>query len=266
MSKIKIAAVTVLVVAVVAPLVIQYQTNTRLREENDSLGAQTAQLDELKNLRAETERLFQSQAATNNAQLQELLRLRGQAASWRAREAELVQLQAENRQLKSPAPKAPAIATDVPRVAAETWANVGFATPAAAFQTVNWAMTHHYTNVLASALVWPDVQTKMKAEAAFAATPESVRARYGSLDELIYSSYMGGFMGMSTATGFRILNQVDQGNRSILSAQRDLADGRSTMDKATFQSDGTSYKQVIVPGIVDRMIQSVQQPTPSGRP
>ena len=263
MSKIKTAAATVALAAAVAtPLVMQYQTNTQLREENHALREQMAQLDELKRMRTENDRLTKSLSATNEAQLLELMRLRGQAASWRTREAELAQVQAENRQLKALAPKPAAAPTEATRIPAETWANVGFATPAATFQTVNWALANRDTNVLASALMWADESTRAQAEAAFAATPESFRARYGSLDSFIYDALMG----MSNATGFRILNQIDQGDRSFLAVQKDLANGGTQRERTQFQRDGDNYKQVIVPGMADKMIQGALPPASTGKP
>ena len=70
-------------------------------------------------------------------------------------------------------------------VPAHLWANVGFATPAAALQTLNWAVANRDTNTFANSLTW-DAQAKAQAEALFATAPESVRQRYGTVDGVMF--------------------------------------------------------------------------------
>ncbi len=198
----------------------------------------------------------------------ELVRLRGQVALLRARETELAQVQAENRQLKSDAQKAPATpeapkisALNPSRQPAESWANVGFATPVAALQTLNWAMSHRDTNVLAGGLIWADDQNRAKAEAAFAAAPDSFRALHGSLEGFIYSFMIG----TVNPAGFRIVSQVDRGDMSMVVVERDFANGAVRPDKVQFQREGEGFRQVIAPGLVERMIRSELSTTSNGR-
>ncbi len=269
MSKLKVSVVSTLVVAAVAaPFIIQYHHFTVLREENQALQEQARQAEAL---RAENEKLSAqlSQAEKiSEAQLSELMRLRGQAASMRAKETEWANVQAENRQLKSQAQKEPnakppiTVLADTPRVPASAWANVGMATPTAALQTLNWAISHRDTNVLASALMWADEQTRLTANATFAAAPEAVRARYGSLEGLLYSFYME----KANATDYRIIKQVDRGDQSVVAVEKNLATGGSQTERVSFQLDAGSYKQVIVPGVVDKMIQGELATPAKGRP
>ncbi len=254
----------VLTAGMAVTLVLQYQTNARLRSEIEALQQQTQELNRLseENQKLQARMVDPQELERLRQEHSELLRLRGQAAVMRAREAELAQVQAENRQLKSQAPKGPAnpgapkplapSPSDAPHLPAEAWANVGFATPAAAFQTLNWAILHRDTNALANALIWTDEPTRLKAEATFAATPEAFRARYGSLDGFMQSS----FLGTPNGAGFRIINQVDRGDMSVLAVERDTSDGGVKTSRVQFQREGDGYRQIIAPGMADKLIQS----------
>lgn len=95
MSKLKISAMSALLIAaVVTPLVIQQDRLTRLREENQSLQEQAS------TLRVENENLSAQLATANqrpgvsDAQLAELLRLRGEVGQLRRDRQELARLRA----------------------------------------------------------------------------------------------------------------------------------------------------------------------------
>jgi hypothetical protein len=102
MTKVKFALMGTVVAALAAPLIVQQQTVSSLREENQSLQQQQAQTAQLA---AENERLSNLLAQANNAQpqaqLQELLRLRGEVGVLRQQTKELARLQEENRQLRA---------------------------------------------------------------------------------------------------------------------------------------------------------------------
>lgn len=116
-TKIKLGLVSAVAVAVAAPLVIQHQAVSRLREQNQSLQLQQRQLTQLA---AENERLSNllAQATTAQAlpaeQNLELLRLRGEVGLLRRQSNELARLQQENRQLRTQAVQQIA-AVSVPR-------------------------------------------------------------------------------------------------------------------------------------------------------
>ena len=240
------------------PVAMHYQSDGKLRSEIEELRQQN---QELARLREQSEKERKTEAADLERLRQEhgeLLRLRGQISTLRSRETEVAQLQAENRQLKTAAQKSTAAPnppnaapSNAPRQPAESWANVGFATPAAAFQTLNWAISHQDTNVFASGLIWSDDQSRARAEAAFAAAPDSVRSRYGSLEGLVSSS----FMGIASPAGFRIVSQFDRGDTSLVVAEKDFANGTVKPDKVQLQNDGQAYRQVIPPGMAERLIQ-----------
>src|SRR5688500_13550527 len=87
MTKLKAAVVgTAIVVVVVTPLIIQYQTQVRLREDNHLL---RQKLDQLSEVALENERLpnlviqAQSTASVSKDQFNELLRLRAEVGGLR---------------------------------------------------------------------------------------------------------------------------------------------------------------------------------------
>jgi RNA polymerase sigma factor (sigma-70 family) len=102
MTKVKFALMGTVVAALAAPLLVQQQTVSRLREENQSLQQQQAQTTQLA---AENERLSNQLAQANSTQtqgqLQELLKLRGEVGMLRRQSKELARLQEENRQLRA---------------------------------------------------------------------------------------------------------------------------------------------------------------------
>jgi RNA polymerase sigma factor (sigma-70 family) len=107
MSKLKISAMSALLVAAVAtPLVIQHQRLTRLREENQSLLDQARQA---RDLRGENEKLSAQLAdakrpGLSEAQLAELLRLRGEVGTLRHDSQELARLRARPQAESSATP------------------------------------------------------------------------------------------------------------------------------------------------------------------
>jgi RNA polymerase sigma factor (sigma-70 family) len=111
MTKIKVGILSVIAVAGVAtPLAIQYQSQARLREENQGLRQQAGQLDQVA---VENERLsnlvVQAKGAEplSREQMSELLRLRGEVGRLRRESKELETLQAQNRQLRRQSDESP---------------------------------------------------------------------------------------------------------------------------------------------------------------
>ncbi|MGI8964480.1 MAG: hypothetical protein ACR2H1_00140, partial [Limisphaerales bacterium] len=100
MTKLKIGIICALGIASVAtPLIIQHQSQVKLRDENKSL---QLQVDQLAQLTAENERLSKLVAPGNNSlakdQLSELLKLRGEVGVLRRQNQQLEKLRAENGQ------------------------------------------------------------------------------------------------------------------------------------------------------------------------
>jgi hypothetical protein len=132
---------------------------------------------------------------------------------------------------------------EIPMVPAEKWTNVGFATPADALQTLNWAVAHHDTNAFSNTLIW-DAPARARADALFAAAPETVRQRFGSVDAVIYDWWLNNATPISAA---RVLSQVDEGaNEAAVVEQHIYNDGRVRENTVQFQRDDSgSWRQVL---------------------
>jgi RNA polymerase sigma factor (sigma-70 family) len=155
MSKLKVSALSALVVAGVAtPLVIQQQNLSRLREENQSLEQQARQAG---GLRGENEELVRQLSdarrsqGLSKAQLSELLRLRGELGPLRRDSQELARLRLKQQGEQAATIQPAAVPDFIPGAA---WANVGADKPEAAIQTFFWAGKHGETNLVASLLRW----------------------------------------------------------------------------------------------------------------
>jgi myosin heavy subunit len=105
MTKLKVGIISVIAVAGVATsLAIQYQSQARLREENQALRQQASQLAQMA---AENERLsnlvVQAKGAEplSREQMSDLLRLRSEVGRLRQESKQLETFQAENRQLRT---------------------------------------------------------------------------------------------------------------------------------------------------------------------
>jgi len=157
MSKLKISAVSALVVASVAtPLVIQHQNLTRLRAEKEVFQEQARQVNVL---RGENEELSRELAnarqgrSLSKAQHAELLRLRGEVGPLRRDSQDLARLRAgQQAEQVAAAPAQPAPARDF--IPAMAWANVGADKPETAIETFFWAARHGETNLIGNLLRW----------------------------------------------------------------------------------------------------------------
>lgn len=138
-------AATVVAVSVATPVLIQQQSQVRLRNANAAL---RQQVEQLSGLTAENERLSNLLAQANSAsasnQATDLLRLRGEVGLLRQRTNELGKLRAENSQLRNAQAKATprqssaqsTEQTDLPR---ESWTFAGYANPESAVMSLAWA-------------------------------------------------------------------------------------------------------------------------------
>ena len=150
---------------------------------------------------------------------------------------------------------------------ASSWTNLGFATPVSTIQTLNWALVNQDINAFASAMMW-DAQVMARAGALFAALPQSVQERYGSLDGLI----LDWVVGHSPATdSYRVLSQTEQGPDDVtLVEQRQLVDGQVRENSVHYHRDETgSWRQVIpadqMPKL-EAMINDLAGAPPAGGP
>jgi len=161
MTKLKAAVLGALVIGAGTTVVLQHQSNAKLRDENLSL---LQKYEQFTGLQAENARLSnllanarQAESATRD-QLSELQRLRGEVALARNQKTELDKAREDNRRLRSaakvpaPQPEAAAAQDDFPK---EAWAFAGYATPEAAFRSTVWALSNGEVKTLFASMT-PD--------------------------------------------------------------------------------------------------------------
>jgi RNA polymerase sigma factor (sigma-70 family) len=243
MTKLKFGISALIVAGAATALVVQHQTQIKLREENQSLRQQMAQLQ------TDNENLSNRVAATGHSQslsdeqLNELLRLRAEA-SVRRRQNEnhgKAQSDAHQARLSQTEANLPAVldAPTVPLSPAADWTNVGNASPAAAMQTLNWAMSKHDANAFSSLVAW-DADAEAKAEALFAAAPESVRQKFGSVDGVLYAMLSD----IPPIAGFAVVSQNIQGDEDTLIEQHQYQDGRVRQNQVMLRQFGDGWRIV----------------------
>jgi len=215
MSKMKVGLISAVVVAgVVTPLVVQYQSQARLADENRALRLQLARMEQPPATPQPV-----APAAASDEQFRELLRLRGEVSQLRQQTNELEKAQRENRQLRaslsraqqstSPSnPEAPA-GVDFPR---EAWAFAGYADPTAAFQSLIWSLSRG------------EVATGL---ASF--TPEHRAGREQNWANKSDAEISAGMIkDMQNTKNFRILGQHPEGNDEVILQLQ--IDGEKTPD------------------------------------
>ena len=140
-TKLKIGIFSSLVIVGLAVwLMRQQHSQSELREKNRAL---QGQIDNFTQLAADTQTNFRRAAQPiSDAQMSELLRLRNEVGQLREQSTELANLRtalATEQKVQSAKPQvAPIRWEPIPKGA---WANVGYATPEAAFQTICFAMS-----------------------------------------------------------------------------------------------------------------------------
>ena len=169
MTKFKFFISVVVVTGAVIFGAVQHQAQVQLREENKSL---RQQLEQMAQIEADNERLSNLVAQANNhlpnEQFMELLKLRGEVGLLRQQTNGLQKLQEKNQQLQSaltsrnisPNLQATNSPLKMPPVAVypkASWTFAGYATPEAAFQSLNWAAANGNLNALLDGST-PDMQ------------------------------------------------------------------------------------------------------------
>jgi len=227
MTKLKFGVIsTVVVVGAAVPLMIQHQSQIKLREENHSL---RQEMDQLARLKAENQRLSNLVARANRSQVfangwfHELLRLRGEVGGLRNQKSELEKLQEKNRQLLAAQAAKPQESTKVKSFPKESWAFAGYATPEATIQTVFWASSKGNVKAMLAGLTSDQQDLENMSESEFAA-------------KAIQST--------SNETGFSILNVAILSNdAAIVSVSyRDLDGAQSDGQKFLMKRIGSEWK------------------------
>jgi RNA polymerase sigma factor (sigma-70 family) len=243
MTKLKLGLSALVVAGAATALVVQHQTQIKLREENQSLRQQ------LNQLQTDNENLSNRVVATGHSQslsdeqLNELLRLRAEVSARRRQNENHGKAQSDAHLARLPQTEAnfPAVldAPTVPLSPAADWANVGNASPAAVMQTLNWAMAKHDANVIPSLIAW-DADAKAKVEALFATAPEAVRQKFGSIDGVLYAMLSD----IPPIAGFAVVSQNIQGDEDTLIEQHQYQDGRVRQNQVTLHQFDDGWRIV----------------------
>jgi hypothetical protein len=159
-TKLKISILSSLVlIGLTAWLIRQRQSQHELREKNRAL---QEQIDQFTQLAADNQtNSLRAAQPISDAQMYELLRLRNEVGQLREQSAELEKLRtalATAQKVQSSKPQVtPAQSEPIPKGA---WANAGYATPEAAFQTICFAMSKGDVQTYLNSLS-PEQQTNM---------------------------------------------------------------------------------------------------------
>jgi RNA polymerase sigma factor (sigma-70 family) len=245
----KIGIAALVAASVTTPIVLQHFANQRLKEEVAVLRRQTAETEKLREeggrLRAEA----QSSESQRAREQTELARLRGELAALKARETKAEVVSKAKASTKAGSKTTDATqATTGNLLLAQEMRNVGFADPASAYQTLQWAKINGDTNVIFNALAWGDERTRAEVEAVFAAAPEAVRAKYGSADEFILhlSDRSKPHEDRDILVSSRILQENDvSAEEAALQVEYNWADGSTTTGPMTFVRIGNDWRQAL---------------------
>jgi hypothetical protein len=235
MTKLKLAVVVALLAGAALLWTIQHQEEARLRGERDSL---QSQLGSMAGLQADNERLSnlvtQAKASLSSEELSELLRLRDEAGMLRRETNQLPRLKEQNDQLRA-ALKAANDAQksrSTPSTVAEpplavypkaTWAFAGFATPEAAFRSLNWAASNADTNTFMAGMT-PEAYAKMFGNASNGNPAEDLKNK------------------INQNTEFRILSKKMISDSEVLVNALGDAEGFNTPAKLIFRNIDGQWK------------------------
>lgn len=250
MSKLKLGLIGAVVVAGIAtPLVTQYESQARLRDENQVLRQQNLQLADLK---SENQRLSNLVSQTDQtrslsaAQMSELMRLRSQVATVSKQNANPARTSAAPRKAAPPTAdnNLQLDAPTVPLVPAANWTNAGNTEAASALWTFHWAVSRHDGSAFAQVVALdPDLETQ--AEQIFAAAPEEARRKFGSIDGVLYSMIAGSQQGQTPMAGLAIVSQDVHGDDGTVVEQHQYEDGRVRQNEFTVHRFDDGWRIVL---------------------
>jgi hypothetical protein len=242
-TKIKFAVSALAIGGAATALVIQHQTQEKLRVEN------TALQQKITRLQTDNEALASSTAQSSNvqtlyaAQLGELAKLRAEVTDLRQRNEEREGAQSISRiaKLYQSDTNIPAVleAPTVPLTPASSWVNAGTATPPATMQTLYWAMASHDEKSLSPLVAW-DSNAQPKLQALFSAEPEAVRERFGSIDGVLYALLSS----IPPVAGFAVVSQNVQGDDDLLVEQHQYQDGRVRQNQVSLHRFDDGWRVV----------------------
>lgn len=249
-TKLKLGVISAVVaLGVATPLVLQQQTNARLREENRALHAQTIQLPAEP---APTPAVDETEVARTQQEHLELLRLRSEVGRLRTQEKELAKLRAAGRNSSVASPATPQPGTiDLPK---DSWADAGFTTPQAVLQTRGWAVLNGNRERFKESLHITDGAKKIlegMVEQMIASSPDPAAARkqiadngLGMEDAMLFP--MIAENQNRNYTGYRVLSQQStSADETILEIETTMGSGAAKQETLKFQKFGNDWKVMI---------------------
>jgi len=235
MTKLKLAVVIALFAGAALLWTVQRQEEARLRAERDSL---QSQLGPMAGLQADNERLsnlvVQAKAPLSGEESSELLRLRGEAGMLRRETNQLPRLKEQNDQLRAALKAAsdaqesrltasPAVEPPLAVYPKTSWAFAGFATPEAAFRSLNWAASNADTNTFLAGMT-PEAYEKMFGNASNGNPAEDLKNK------------------INQNTEFRILSKEVISDSEVLVNALGDAEGFNTPAKLIFRNIDGQWK------------------------
>jgi RNA polymerase sigma factor (sigma-70 family) len=247
-TKAKLSVAALLAVSVTTPLVLQYQTNARLRDQVAQMRAERATPAPAQPAAADSDAAELERLRNEHS---ELLRLRGQVAQMRQQLASQPKTDSK-RAIGNPTDN-PALAKspEIPMIRSKDFRNAGYATAEASFHTLNWAAANHDTNAFLKA-TGLEPEARQRADELFAQMPEAIRQRYGSVDALLVDWAMN----MAEAPdAYRILSQRQDGpDAASLTVQFQYPNGRVRENEASFYRDQDgNWRRAVPAGVVEKL-------------
>lgn len=219
-----------------------------------------AAFSELKQTPPSVELLPTDQRATDRLQAEhnELMRLRAQAAAFRDGQQELKNARQQISQLKSgrteTEPRSTKLAEGMKGVA--DFRNLGHASAPECFETALWATTSGDTNLLAQLITF-DEESRARAEHLFTNAPAIIQNRFANVDQVV--AYM--MCKTTRVVGMRVYEEEPISPGVIrLQTERQFADGRLQPDSFSFlQANDGAWQMLFEVGMVNKLGQMMDE-------
>jgi RNA polymerase sigma factor (sigma-70 family) len=262
----KVIIATIVAAAFIIPMALQYSKNVSLQEEVTLLRLRGGELEKS---RGEVERLsaVALQRSTElEAEQAELVRLRRELAAAKLRDAkQAATSKIPTRRENVATATDPVKPAEDPLVPATEWKNLGVLNPSATLQTLEWAKTSGDLNVMLSCVAWGDEATRRRAEEAFAAAPDAVRAQYATADAFALSLLSGAPSSPDSPrpTAYRVLEERSTGEEVTLQVESHWGDGKTAVNPVRYVRIGNEWRQALefAPATQRRLGLSLQQNT-----
>lgn len=251
-TKILAGVASLAVLAATAITLRQQQTNTDLRAQVSALHQDAATLTAL---REENHRLLAAQTAAQDtavAEHNELVQLRAEKAAFLKAIADRKAAAARAGEAAAGGRTATGNGTLAPgMVSVDLMANVGRATPTGAAQTIAWALQRADYKAVAGVLAFEPAERE-KLEAFIATLPESLRAQYGTPEQIV-ALVMAGTP--KPLAGVQLLSRTQPDPDTELHVvQWQYQSGDVQQDTLKFHREADGWKQVVSPTMVNRVI------------